>query len=189
MILNFEANPYKTYTIGGIFGDNGEVFVHATQIANLIYHHTFTLPFFAMTWPEGICFLDGFGGLENRVVTVHELKLEPGTKRILKVCMETKDGVFTTLKSILENMILTGSILENHNDGDLRDEISRDPDKFILDQLLPCIKIGKAFVSGWMKLLGNDDDCSSVTIFDMINNDPDADHDSDKKTIRTQFLI
>eukprot|EP00966_Prymnesium_polylepis_P257843 5956458-Prymnesium_polylepis.1 len=69
--------------------------------------------------------------------------------------METKDGVFTTLQSILENVIFTKPYMEYYMESYMEPktieqetkQFHHDPDGYVLRALLPCVKIGKAFVS------------------------------------------
>lgn len=167
----------------------GDDWTRVSQMASLIYHHTFTLPFHAMTWPGGVCFSDGFGGLDFRVITIHDLVIKDG--RILSMIVETKDGIFSTLRDIFEHVILCRALIEYLDDGtveEARKEYYFDGkcDELILRNLLPCVKVGNAYISGHDGL-----EEGAVTMMHIVNPLYDGPSNADKSTtcVRTRFLL
>ena len=117
-------------------------------VGRTLHHHTFTLPLHAMTYPPGVCFSDGFGGLEYRVITVHELSFKHG--RIMHMVVETKHGIFSSPPDIFKHVILDEPLVQTIGAKEVKSRkelYKRDPTEAILGHLLPCIKIGNAYVS------------------------------------------
>lgn len=137
-------------------------------ITDLVSYHTFTLPFYTMTQPQGICFSgDGYGPLNNRANIVHDLSIEDG--KIMRIVIETQEGIFSTLDAIFENLFIRSKVLiyltfqmdaakmmgsrkydfkeKKKARNTLRKEFYSSRDSFILRHLLPCIRIGNVYVS------------------------------------------
>lgn len=165
----FEIGPHG-YSLSP---DHSDAWSRVSQFASMIYHHTFTLPFHVMTWPGGVCFADDFGGLECRVGTLHSLVIEDG--RVVRILLETKYGMFSTLRDVFDHVICRSPFMEYEL------EFDRDPDEFILHNLLPCIQVGKAYVSTY----------GAVCLMHAVNpfwEGPDK-ADAARTTIRTKFLL
>ena len=153
--------------------------------------HTFTLPFPVMTWPGGVCFADDFGGLECRAGTLHSLVIEDG--RVVRILLETKDGMFSTLREVFDHVICRSPYMEYNkmylrkSMNDHETEFDLNADEFILHNLLPCIQVGKAYVSGW----DDNDKDGVVCLMHAVNplwSGPDQ-ADATRTTIRTKFLL
>ena len=178
------------WDIGMCFSEPvGDDWSRISQFASMIYYHTFTLPFQVMTWPGGVCFSDGFGGLECRLSTLHSLLIEDGC--ITRILLETKDGMFSSKQDIFDHVICQKPfmeyIVENDANKDVKDEFAKDPDDFILQNLLPCIKVGKAYVSGW----DNNDRDGTVCLMHALRPfyDGPCCVEKESTTIRTKFVL
>lgn len=165
----------------------GDEWSRISQIASMTYYHTFTLPLPVMTWPGGACFSDGFGGLECRVGILHSLLIEDDC--IVRILLETKDGMFSSLRDIVDHVIRQRPYYEyvERDDKEIEEEFEDHPDEFVLSNLLPCIKVGKAYVSGWDE---NDKD-GVVCLMHAVNPLYGGPHcvDETSTSIRTKFIF
>ena len=158
------------------------------EVARTLDGHTFRLPFHAMTWPGGVCFSDGFGSLEYRAITVHDLALTNG--RITRMVVETKMGVFSTLKDIFEDVVCDKPLKDMFGDDrvqELKKEWENDRTSTILRNLLPCIKLGNAYVSQFDNMSRGG---GTLTLMHALRPDyrgPESD-DADEG-IRTRFVL